>query len=124
MLGPRAHHEKFHQLEDGSYPRIETCRKCVIAKARCAAKNQYKSREKADKQALNINIERRWWPGDCVKAYRCRYCRLWHLTTATRRREIEQVEKMRRKWLRRTHQKDQNFDYGYDPVEWDLPETG
>lgn len=121
MQHPTQWHIKNHRFRDGYLPRIKECRRCQEAKTACFEKRDFKTREEADKRALAINVERRWWPGECMKAYRCRFCKIWHLTTATRRVDQERVEKMRRKWLRRTRQKDN--DNGGTTEVWRLPEA-
>lgn len=113
MLSAFEWHLKHHRLADGTVARTHECRRCIVAKAKCHDKIDYKSRECADKAALAINIERHWWPGACMKPYHCRYCMVWHLTTATREVDMKRVEKMRRKWMRRTNQKLKDEDYGY-----------
>ncbi len=110
MLSPIEHHHKHHRLYDGTLPRYMKCGRCIEARQKCANKVVYKSRSEADDSALQINIERRWFPGSCMWAYRCRYAEKgsmhWHLTTATRQDTVSRVEKMRRKWMRRTNQKE------------------
>lgn len=119
MLSAAEWHNKHHRLKDGSLSKESTCRKCVIAKARCAGKIEYKSRACADKAALRENIERRWWPGACMLAYRCRYCCMWHLTTACRTWQTRRVEKMYERWLRKTGQKRRYVDEWREVGRWD-----
>lgn len=113
MLNPTEYHVKHHRLKDGSLPRIRECQRCIIAKSKCENKIVYKSRDCADTAALRINIERNWFPTACMKPYRCRHCMLWHLTTATRKVDLKRVDKMWRTWMRKTHQKVRDEDYGY-----------
>lgn len=105
MLSAREWHSKHHRLKHGRLARKEECLRCMIALARCQGKIEFKSRACADKAALSINIERNWWPDACLFPYRCRYCGLWHLLTARRQRELDKVDRMYRKWLRKTGQK-------------------
>ena len=123
------HHIKKHRLKDGYLPRIRDCARCQTAKQKCWDKMDFKSRAAADRKALEINIERDWQPGECVKPYRCRYCTIWHVATAHRKDDVERVEKMRRKWLRSRRQKDdgrslkvERYEFYLeisDDIDWD-----
>lgn len=104
MLTPNQFHSKHHKIK-GRTPSIDTCKRCVIAKVKCASKQQFKSRKIAHKKALSINIDRNWWPDSCLYPYRCRYCECYHLTTADTTTTLRRVDKMHREWMRRTGQK-------------------
>lgn len=110
LLSASEHHERTHRLKDGRLPKQERCARCVEAHARCVAKITFKCRAEADKKALNYNIEHKWLLGSSQIAYRCRWCWLWHTTTATTSRQYERVEKMHTKWLRKTGQKKHEWD--------------
>lgn len=114
MLSAREWHVKHHRLKHGRLAREEECLRCMMARARCEGKKEFKTRDGADKAALAINIERNWWPDACLLAYRCRYCNLWHLMSAHRKRELDKVERMRKRWLRKTGQKDIEQNYELD----------
>lgn len=119
MLSASEWHKKHHKREDGRNHAEADCFMCINAKAKCNNKRDFKTRALADREALRTNIERNWFPGECVKPYRCRYCRIWHLTTATRKVDTERVRKMRLRWMRKTHQKITDNDRGIE-----YPETG
>ena len=124
MLSSTEWHVKNHTLSNGSLPREDDCLRCMVARAKCENKIDYKTRAAADDAALKINIERHWWPGACLKAYNCRYCNVWHLTTAKRDKELRYIEKTYRKWLRKTHQKTNDNDRRYNERTFGYPETG
>jgi hypothetical protein len=123
MLGPLDWHYKHHRLRNGSLPKLRECRRCITARAKCAGKIQFRCREDADREALKINVERNWWPDACLKAYRCRYCRLWHMATAVRDEDLRRVNKQRRKHLSKSR-KNLVWDYenDRDPDDWGLDE--
>ncbi len=76
-----------------------------MAQTQCVNKLMYKDRKIAHRRALDINIERNWWPDACLFPYRCRYCEAYHLTSGDRDSTIRRIDKMYRQWLRKTGQK-------------------
>lgn len=107
MLSPQEFHTRRHRLRGGRLPDVNDCLKCLMAQKRCSGKLEYKFRSEADKKALEVNIERNWWPDALLKVYRCRWGAHWHLTTARRKVDLERVERTRKRWLRKTGRKDE-----------------
>lgn len=95
------HHRKHHKI-DGWLPQIDYCDRCQEAWSNCQNKIVYKSRRIADKAAIKKNVQIHWWPDACKLAYHCIWCGNWHLTTACRPWQTERVDKMYRKWTRKS----------------------
>lgn len=100
-----AHHRKHHKI-DGWLPRIADCFRCTEDRFNCENKIIYKTRKAADKKAERINVSVNWAFGRCKRPYRCRWCSLWHLTSEATELDYIRIEKMRQRWLRRNHLKD------------------
>jgi len=90
---PESYHRKRH---DGEF---ETCWSCTRARAICRSKVTYHDRVSAQEAIDRINEEKRYLQP--VVRYMCRWCLLWHATTARTKVRVKRAEKQRRKWLRR-----------------------
>lgn len=104
MLTAEEFHIKQHKVR-GRVPKYDTCRRCERAVLECENKITFKTRKEAHKHALLINIERNWWPDACLYPYRCRYCVAYHLTTGVQETTLRRIDKMYRRWLRKTGQR-------------------
>lgn len=91
--------ERYHAKNHFDVIPFAECWRCGRAKAICCRKVRYESWEDADRARNEVN-EREGY-AQPVSRYRCRWCLLWHLTTATTKQQTRRAEKQRRKWLRR-----------------------
>ena len=91
---PERHHEDNHPG-----PPFEECWRCQRARAICRSKRSFASYVRADEAVREVN-ERESYASP-VTRYRCRWCLMWHLTTARRKPQVRRMEKQRRKWLAR-----------------------
>jgi hypothetical protein len=91
--------ERYHE-DNHLWSPFEECRRCQRARAICRSKRSYASWAEADVAVREVN-ERESYASP-VTRYRCRWCLLWHLTTARRTPQRKRMEKQRRKWLARS----------------------
>lgn len=102
-MSPERYHEKNHAGRTGDEP-FEGCWRCGRARAICKSKISYASYEDAQLAADEINIKEGY--KSPLTRYVCRWCLLWHLTTAKTKIRVKRTEKQRRKWLRREMEKE------------------
>jgi hypothetical protein len=93
MLTVHEWHVAHHQTPDLE---VVDCPECRHNWRVCQRKRRFVDQEAADTVADQLNPRRRSRP---LVSYRCRECRLWHLATARKKRDVRRAEKRRRKLL-------------------------
>lgn len=96
-MNPPTSPVKYH-VENHSPPiPFGDCWRCARARAICQSKRTYDTREAADTAVKTVNEAESY--RQPVVRYRCRWCLLWHLTTARTKPRARRAEKQRRRWL-------------------------
>lgn len=80
---------------------IADCWYCQKAQAVCHSKIHWYNMGDALDAAESANVDREW-KGRLLLTYRCPWCFDWHLKTARGTPQLKRVERMRRKWIRKT----------------------
>lgn len=89
--------QEYHWTEHLTGVPFEECWACGRAQAQCKRKVKFNSFWEARDRAHELNLDNKFVP--CLKAYQCRWCLRWHLTSKTDTFRNTKERKTMRKWM-------------------------